>query len=254
MGILRKVGIFMLMGYEVRTEDKKTLTKILFSSPSNIHVVSGNPEVLYNGIKNPVLKEDFLREDTFIIPDGIGVVRALSWRGHQLKKLAGIELADEILLECNNREKSVFLLGSTEEANEKARQRVESKYPNIKIAGAIDGFYYNERKVINQIKESRPDVLFVAMGCPRQEEFIIKHREELNIPIMMGVGGTFDVWANVVKRAPNWAIKLNLEWLYRLIKQPERIGRYKTIIKFMWLSKQTAKKEALKKERKMKND
>lgn len=233
----------MLMGYKVQIEDKKTLTKTLFSSPTNIHVVSGNPEVLYTGLNNELLKEDFLREDTFIIPDGIGVVLGLKWRGYKTDKLAGIELADEILSECEKRGKSVFLLGATEEANKKAKKRVKTKYPNLNIAGAIDGFYYNERKVIDTIKEAQPHVLFVAMGCPRQEEFIIKHREELNIPIMMGVGGTFDVWADVVKRAPNWAIKLNLEWLYRLMKQPERVGRYKKIIKFIWLSKTTAKKE-----------
>lgn len=237
--------LIVLMGYKVNIEDKDTLTKNLFSSPKSLHVISGNPEVLYTSLKNDTLRNDFLREDSIIIPDGIGVVLSLKWRGYNAQKIAGIELADNLLLECERLGKSVFLLGATEEANSKARLRVETEYPTLNIKGSIDGFYYNEKKVVEQIKQEKPDVLLVAMGCPRQEEFIIKYRDELNVPIMMGVGGTFDVWADMVKRAPRWMINCHMEWLYRLIKQPQRIGRYQKIISFMITSKRMAKKEKM---------
>lgn len=234
----------MLLGYRINTQDKKMLAEELAKSSRSVHVVSGNPEVLYTGLRNERLKQEFLREDTLIIPDGAGVVLALKWRGKNVQKVAGIELADELLLTAEKTGKSVFLLGATEKVNQLATKRVEKHYPNLSVKGSIDGFYFNEKQVVETIKEAKPDILFVAMGCPRQEEFILKYREELKVPVMMGVGGTFDVWAGNIKRAPEWMIKLSLEWLYRLWCQPQRIGRYKSIFAFMCLSKRMAKKES----------
>ncbi|MEO2565689.1 WecB/TagA/CpsF family glycosyltransferase, partial [Clostridium tertium] len=111
------------------------------------------------------------------------------------------------------------------------------KYPNINIVGYRNGFFDIDKvnEILNDIKEKEPYAIFVAMGCPRQEEFIVRYMEELPCKIFMGVGGSFDVIAEKVNRAPKWMIKLGLEWLYRVSKEPWRIKRLGSIPKFLLL-------------------
>ena len=118
---------------------------------------------------------------------------------------------------------------------QKAEVELKKKYPKLVISGTCDGYCESEES-IKKINDSDANILFVALGSPKQEMFILENRERLtNIKILMPVGGSFDVISNSIKRAPNWIIKLNLEWLYRLIRQPWRIFRQLKLIKFILL-------------------
>lgn len=203
---------------------------------NKINIVSGNPEVLYNGLYNKKLFDNFVSKYSIIIPDGVGVVLASKIVKNPVKeKIAGIEVMDDILKICNDENKKVYLLGTTEEVLDKCIDNLIKKYPKLNISGKHNGFFDmdNCENIINDIKKSEPFALFVAMGCPRQEVFISNYMEKLPCEIFMGVGGSFDVFADKVKRAPKWMIKMNLEWLYRVVKEPYRIKRLIAIPKFL---------------------
>ncbi|GAA0747832.1 WecB/TagA/CpsF family glycosyltransferase [Clostridium oceanicum] len=203
---------------------------------NKINIVSGNPEVLYNGLYNKKLFDNFVSKYSIIIPDGVGVVLASKIVKNPVKeKIAGIEVMDDILKMCNKENKKVYLLGTTEDVLDKCIDNLIKKFPKLNISGKHNGFFDmdNCENIINDIKKSEPFALFVAMGCPRQEVFISNYMEELPCKIFMGVGGSFDVFADKVKRAPKWMIKMNLEWLYRVAKEPYRIKRLIAIPKFL---------------------
>ena len=223
----------MLLGYKITLDTMENLVEQLTKVTESLHIVSGNPEVLYQGMKNEKLSIDFKREDSLIIPDGIGVCYPLRWRGYNVQRVAGIDLVVKLLERFEEKGKSVYLLGGTSDVNAKMVDYVKTNYPHVKVVGAKDGFFEDEQKVVEEIRDSKPDLLLVAMGAPRQELFIVNHRSELKCSLMMGVGGTFDVLVGKVERAPQWAIRLNLEWLYRIVKEPVRLKRFKSNIVFV---------------------
>lgn len=205
---------------------------------NKVHIISGNPEVLYSALENDKLLNNFNSENSFIIPDGVGIQIAAKFLKTPIKeKIAGIDLMHRIIEKCEKEGKSIYLLGASSESLNSCVANIIMKYPNIIIAGYRNGYFDSneEEKVVEEIKKSNPYCLFVAMGCPRQERFIIKHMKELNCKIFMGVGGSFDVIGEKVKRAPKWMIKIGLEWLYRVVKEPWRIKRLSNIPKFLIL-------------------
>jgi N-acetylglucosaminyldiphosphoundecaprenol N-acetyl-beta-D-mannosaminyltransferase len=115
---------------------------------------------------------------------------------------------------------------------------MRARYPGVLIAGTRNGFFKPEEEaaIVEEIRLANPDVLCVALGIPRQEKFIDQHREELGVPVMIGVGGTFDVMSGTVKRAPLWMQRANLEWLYRLYKNPRKISKVLTLPRFVWMT------------------
>ncbi|WP_369405030.1 WecB/TagA/CpsF family glycosyltransferase [Piscibacillus salipiscarius] len=141
---------------------------------------------------------------------------------------------EDYLKYANQEQKSVYLLGAKEHVVEKAATKIKNKYPNLVLAGYHHGYIdINDSKIINQIQEAKPDFVFVALGYPKQEEWIYTHKEKLDKGIVMGVGGSFDIWAGEAKRAPKVWLKLNLEWLYRLVTNPTRIKRMVQLPKFL---------------------
>ena len=127
--------------------------------------------------------------------------------------------------EASKRGKPIFLYGGKPGVADAAKAKLESLFPSIKIVGTQDGYEKNEQKVIDRINEAQPDLLFVAMGSPKQENWINANRDQLHPTIYQGVGGSFDVLAGTVKRAPEIFQKFGLEWFYRLLKEPKRIKR-----------------------------
>ncbi|EJP6472730.1 WecB/TagA/CpsF family glycosyltransferase [Clostridium botulinum] len=201
-----------------------------------VNIISGNPEVLYNGLNNKELFKNFTDKCSIIIPDGVGVVLASKIIKNPVKeKIAGIEVMDSILKECNDNGNGVYLLGTKEDVLRECERNLSIKYKNLNIVGKHNGFFDMDscEDILEDIKESNPYALFIAMGCPRQEKFITKYMDKLPCKIYMGVGGSFDVFAGKVKRAPKWMINCNLEWLYRVIKEPYRINRLAAIPKFL---------------------
>lgn len=205
---------------------------------NKLHIISGNPEVLYNGLNNKMLFENFTSNNSLIIPDGVGIQIAAKFLKTPVKeKIAGIDLMKELIKKLSLENKSIYLLGTTDENLKACVANIIMEFPEVNIAGYKDGYFdiNNPVELLNDIKEKKPYAIFVAMGCPRQEEFIAKYMDELPCQIFMGVGGSFDVIAEKVTRAPRWMIKLGLEWLYRVAKEPWRIKRLGSIPKFLLL-------------------
>ncbi|KOF55953.1 MULTISPECIES: WecB/TagA/CpsF family glycosyltransferase [Clostridium] len=224
-----------ILGYEIYSDTKNRLLRDI-SNMNKVNIISGNPEVLYNGLNSKFLFDNFTNKNSIIIPDGVGVVLASKLIGKPVKeKIAGIEVMEEIIKKCEAENKGIYLVGTKQEILEACVQNIQKKYPELKIAGFRNGFFDldNCDDIIEDIKASKPYAIFVAMGSPRQERFIVKYMDELPCSIYMGVGGSFDIFAGVLKRAPKWMIKLGLEWLYRVIKEPYRIKRLGAIPVFL---------------------
>lgn len=224
-----------MLGYSIFNGSKEELLNII-DKYEKVSIISGNPEVLYNGLNNEELFKNFTDKNSIIIPDGVGVVLASKIIKSPVKeKIAGIELMDSILKKCSENGKAVYLLGTTEDVLKECERKLLIKYKNLNIVGKHNGFFDmdNCKDILEDIKESKPYALFIAMGCPRQEKFISKYMDELPCKSYMGVGGSFDVFAGKVKRAPRWMINCNLEWLYRVVKEPYRIKRLASIPKFL---------------------
>ncbi|WP_138206594.1 WecB/TagA/CpsF family glycosyltransferase [Haloimpatiens lingqiaonensis] len=224
-----------ILKFDVYDKSKKDLINEI-DKYNKVHIISGNPEVLTNGLNNEKLFKNFTSENSIIIPDGIGTIVSSKIVGQPVEeKIAGIELMDELLKKYEKEGKSVYLLGAVQSTLEECILKIKNKYPKINIAGSHNGFFkLNDcMDIVEDIKNSGAHALFVAMGCPRQEIFISDNMDKLPCKVYMGVGGSFDVFAGKVQRAPKWMINMGLEWLYRVSKEPYRIKRLGVIPKFI---------------------
>ena len=221
--------------YQIFNDNMEELLKNI-NFLKKVHIVSGNPEVLLNGLQNNVLLDNFTSENSIIIPDGIGTVICSKIVRQPVKeKIAGIEVMDSIVKKCERENQGIYLLGSTKETVDMCNINLQTKYRKLNILGSHDGYFEmdNCEEILKEIEKLNPQVLFVAMGCPRQEVFVAKYMDRLPCSVFMGVGGSFDIIAGNVKRAPKWMINLGLEWLYRVAKEPFRIKRLSSIPKFI---------------------
>jgi N-acetylglucosaminyldiphosphoundecaprenol N-acetyl-beta-D-mannosaminyltransferase len=170
-----------------------------------------------------------------VLPDGSGVVLGAKILGTPLKqKVAGVDFADELLDVLAETGHSLYLLGSKPGIAEQAAEKMVEKHPGLRIAGLHDGYFQDEGPIIEAVNASGAAVLFVCLGAPKQEQFMVRHLQDLHVHFMIGLGGSLDSFAGTVKRAPKWMIRLNLEWLYRLIKEPWRFKRMLRLPKFVW--------------------
>ncbi len=187
-------------------------------------VVTINPEMIEMGQKNKELGE-ILKNADLVIPDGFGIKLALKMRRINQEQVPGIEFARELINICAENNYPIAFVGSKDEVLTKAIENIKEQTPNLNIVYKQDGYYKNEDNVVNAIIETKPKVLLVALGVPKQEFFIEKIKSQKNDIISIGVGGSFDVWAGYVQRAPVKWQKLGLEWLYRTMKEPRRFKR-----------------------------
>lgn len=202
----------------------KTVNRI--SNSEKTFIVTANPEIVMYAKRNDLYKQNLLVAD-YIVPDGFGILLGAKILGSPLEeRVTGFDLTMELLSLAVENSWSVYLLGGTEDTNEKAASNMLIKYPGIKLAGRHHGYFEDhEENIIEEVKASRADIVLVAMGFPKQEQWISSHLRLFDKGIFIGVGGTIDVLAGTVKRAPLFWRKSNLEWLYRLIKQPSRWKR-----------------------------
>ena len=164
-----------------------------------------------------------LNNCTLAVADGVGVLLTARLVGSpSLARIPGVELAEEMCALAAARGYRVFLLGGQPGVADTAADDLRRRYPTLTVAGTLHGYFIDEGSVIAQIRRSSPHILLVALGFPRQELWIAAHRAHLGVPVMMGVGGTFDVLAGHVRRAPRWVQNLGLEWVYRLVQEPRR--------------------------------
>lgn len=218
----------MILGVKVDTDNYDELINKLFKRIDNKEkslVVAINPEKLMKAKEDQALK-DLLNRAEFQIPDGIGVILASKLnKGNIKSRVTGIDMMDRIVREAARTGKSIFLYGAKPGVAESAAEALKFTYASLQIAGTQDGYEKDNEKVIQKINEAKPDILFVAMGSPRQEEWIEANRDKLHPSLYQGVGGSFDVLAGNVKRAPGFFQKTGLEWFYRLAKEPSRLKR-----------------------------
>ena len=197
-------------------------------------VVTPNAEIGYDASKDPDFCALLNRAD-LILPDGAGVVLAAKLRKTPLKgKVAGIDFARNMLSVFARRGTRLYLLGSKPGVAEQAAEKMKELAPGLVICGTADGYFREEAPVIEKINESGAEALFVCLGAPKQEKFMFAHQNELpTVRLMAGLGGSLDGFAGNVKRAPDWMIQANLEWFYRLCKEPRRIGRMMRLPKYL---------------------
>lgn len=237
MGKNQKYKSIDMLGYEIFAANMDECLEVVLSK-EKVHIVSGNPEVLYTGLNDKNLFDNFTSDKSLIIPDGVGVqISAKILKTPVEEKIAGIELMKKILEKCEDSGEGIYLLGASEENLKACVANILRDYPRINISGYHNGFFDldNPREILEEIKEKKPMAVFVAMGCPKQEKFIVRYMDELPCKIFMGVGGSFDVIAEKVNRAPRWMIDIGMEWAYRVAKEPWRIKRLGSIPKFLWL-------------------
>lgn len=201
-----------------------------------IFIVAINPEKILKARKDKKLME-LLNSATYQIPDGIGVVYASKLRnGHIESRITGIDSMNMLCELAAKNDLKVFLYGSKPETVAAAAKKLEEKYKGINIVGYIDGYQQDNDKVVEAINKSGAEILFVAMGSPKQEYWIKDNMDKVCPFAFQGVGGSFDVISGNIKRAPKRMQKLGLEWLYRLIKEPRRIGRQIKLLSFLYLA------------------
>jgi N-acetylglucosaminyldiphosphoundecaprenol N-acetyl-beta-D-mannosaminyltransferase len=178
---------------------------------------------------------ELINSADLVISDGAGVILASKILGRPLQKgkVAGIELCEKLIKLSAECKKSVFFLGGKPGVAETAAIRMKERYPSLSVAGCSDGYFKDDAAIIKKINDSGASVLLICLGVPRQEKWMFTHRSELKIRLMGGFGGSFDIYAGVSRRAPRILIRLNLEWLYRLICEPRRIGRMMKLPKFI---------------------
>lgn len=207
----------------------------LIDENKNALVATANAEMLMRATTDEELK-NILNNADLVVADGAGTVWAANYLGMPMpERVAGYDLAQELMKEAPVRGDRVYFFGSAPGVADKAREKALELYPGINIVGTRNGYFKAEDEpgIIAEIKAARPDILLAALGVPKQEKWLSRHRLELQVPVSIGVGGTFDVMAGIVKRAPLWMQRAKLEWLFRGLKQPSRATRLIALPKFV---------------------
>ena len=229
-----KIDIMGLQFDNITMEEALDAAKALLQGEHAARVVTPNAEIAYEALHDENMRT-LLNSAELMLPDGAGVVLASKILKTPLRqKVAGVDFADGLLGVLETTGQSLYLLGSKPGVGELAAQKMTQKHPKLRIAGIADGYFQDEAPVIDKINASGADVLFVCLGAPKQEQFMARHQKALHVKLMAGLGGTLDSFAGTVKRAPKWMIRLNLEWLYRLIKEPKRFKRMLRLPKYLW--------------------
>ncbi|MGM0830673.1 MAG: WecB/TagA/CpsF family glycosyltransferase [Bacillota bacterium] len=198
-------------------------------------IVTANPEIVMHARTDTDYLYTLSKAD-YIIPDGIGVVIASRLKKQPLiERVPGFELMEELLALSNEHPIRVYIVGAKPEVLEKAVVNVKKKYPNLHLVGYHHGYFEDENEeIIHEIQESEPDLILVALGFPRQEKWIKENMSRVQKGVFIGVGGSIDVLAGHVKRAPVIWQKVHLEWFYRLLQQPSRWRRMVVLPQFIF--------------------
>ena len=229
-----KIDVMGLKFDSMTMDEALSRAEVLLRGDKAAYVVTPNAEIAYEALHDGQLRE-MLNGADLMLPDGAGVVLASKLLRTPVKqKVAGVDFAAGLLGILERNGESLYLLGGKTGIGELAAQKMLEAHPQLRIAGIADGYFQDEAPVIAKINASGADALFVCLGAPKQERFMVQHRQELHVHLMAGLGGSLDAFAGTVQRAPAWMIRLNLEWLYRLIREPKRFRRMLRLPKYLW--------------------
>ena len=195
-------------------------------SGEKLFVVTANPEIMMHAEKRPEIRDILLSPGTAVTPDGISVVKAMKLCGLPAKeRITGVDLADKLLRQAGENGKSVWLLGAKEEVVSALAEKLKKEYPNLTVR-YHNGYDGDKDAIFEEIAGDEPDLVLVALGVPGQELLIAKHLDKFRKGVFIGVGGSFDVLSGKKQRAPALFVKTNTEWLYRILREPSRLGRF----------------------------
>ncbi|RWZ59074.1 glycosyltransferase [Halobacillus fulvus] len=225
-----------IMGIPFSRIDHKTLIKKLdehVMREEKSFVITANPEIVMQANADTTYMKN-LHKANYITADGIGIVRASQLLNDPLpERVTGYDLMLDLLEIANIKGYKIFLLGTYAEALARVERNLKYHYPDIEIVGTHDGYFdWDSNTVTEQVKAAEPDLTFVALGAPKQEKWIAENIDSFDKGVFLCVGGSFDVIAGDVKRAPAVWRRHNIEWLYRLLKQPRRWRRMTALPKF----------------------
>lgn len=216
-----------LLGYSIDdySFDEAVLkAKELIDSDKVSQVITINPE-MFQTADNDSSFASIVREAEMVIPDGIGIKIGLKLTGKNVARIPGIDFAKKLLKEAALSNIPVAIIGSKEEVITKAIENLQNEISGLNIVYYHNGYFDNDEEIYSELKNHSPKLILIAMGSPRQEKFIYEAKKKLNPALMVGIGGSLDVWSGFVKRAPKIYQVLGLEWLYRTITQPSRFKR-----------------------------
>ena len=216
-----------LMGIEIDNctfEEGVNKAIELICSDGVSQVVTINPE-MYNQMEKDQLFKQIVEEADMVVPDGVGIKLALKLKGINVQRIAGIDFARKLLEKCAELSYPVAIVGSKEEVITKAVENIKKDIPNLDIVYCHNGYFDDNNIIYEELKQKSPKLILAALGSPKQEYFIYGAKKILSPCLMIGIGGSLDVWSGTVKRAPKIYQKLGIEWLYRTISQPERFKR-----------------------------
>ena len=219
-----------LQGFNVDTFDFNSAVD--YAKTNGGQIVTINPEMISCAKKNKHLAE-IINNAELVVPDGIGVEIGLKILGHKVRRIAGIELGRRLVDEFAKAGKRIAMVGAKPEIIQKASENLKNEVQNLNLVYIQDGYFKDDERVLNELKNSAPDLVLVALGSPKQEEFISKAKTLLPQALMIGLGGSFDVFSGMVKRAPEAFQKTHLEWFYRLITNPTRFKRMLVLPQFV---------------------
>lgn len=222
--------------YKKSADSFYKIMKKNLKNDKKMFIVTANPETFMMSEKDEEMNKLLLDTESILVPDGIGIVKTTKMIGYEIEeRITGIDIANKLLEYGNELKKSIYLFGSKQEVIESMLDVLKSNYPNIEIAGASNGYEKDKDGIFKKIIKKKPDIVLVALGIPAQEKLIYKHIDKFDKGIFVGVGGSLDVISGHKKRAPKIFIKLNLEWLYRIMKEPKRLKRfYDSNVKFIF--------------------
>ena len=206
----------------------------LLQQGEKAYCVTPNPEIVYEAIHD----HDFaklIQGAKMVLPDGVGILLGGKILGREFKeKVSGVDFADRLCDELVKTNQKLYLLGSKPGVAELAGRNLIESHRGLSIVGTADGYFKEDSAVVQAINDSGANVLFVCLGSPKQEQFMQRNQTLLHPTFQIGLGGSLDAFAGTVKRAPKWMQKCGLEWLYRLIKEPKRLGRMMRLPKFVF--------------------
>ncbi|MEE8638768.1 MAG: WecB/TagA/CpsF family glycosyltransferase [Candidatus Margulisiibacteriota bacterium] len=199
-------------------------------------IVTPNPEMIVASQSDKELKE-IINSASVRVPDGISMVVVSKMIGNPLReRVTGIDLMLKIIELSGRKGYKIYLLGGEPGVAEEAAGVLVKDYPGINIVGTHHGYFDKDIEAIQAIKDTKTDILFAGLGAGRQEKWLSKHLKDLNVALSMGIGGSLDVISGRKKRAPKWIQNLYIEWLYRLITEPQRWKRQLALPKFLYLT------------------
>jgi N-acetylglucosaminyldiphosphoundecaprenol N-acetyl-beta-D-mannosaminyltransferase len=200
------------------------------------HIITLN-SLMFNAALRDTELARIVSRAALILPDSVGIVWATRHlAGKSVGRITGIDLIDDIASTAQRKGYRLYLLGAAPAIAEQAARALQARFPGLAIAGTRHGYFSDAEtpSVLCAIRESKADILLVGLAVPHQEKWIARYREETGIPVIIGVGGSFDVLAGKLQRAPRWMQSMGLEWLFRLLQQPWRIARMKDLPVFVW--------------------